>query len=92
MNKIEIIKFEKLDCAPCMAVSTALTQKNIPYTAVNAFDNPEKAAEFKIRSLPTTICIVNGQEIARAIGSDIKNVIKEFNKQTDKNKGLMLEL
>lgn len=62
------IKFEKQDCAPCNMVSDYLDRKGIDYEKINAFDQPEVAARFRVRSLPTVIVLDQEEEVGRVIG------------------------
>ena len=62
------IKFEKKDCAPCTQVSEYLDRKGVDYEKINAFDQPELAARFRVRSLPTLIVLDQEEEIGRVIG------------------------
>lgn len=63
-----VIKFEKKDCAPCTMVSDFLDRKGVDYEKINAFDQPELAAKFRVRSLPTVIVLEQEEEVGRAIG------------------------
>jgi thioredoxin 1 len=67
-NMARIIKFEKNDCAPCAQVSAYLDQKGIQYETVNPFDEPDLAAKFKIRTVPTVIVLENEEIQHRIIG------------------------
>lgn len=64
----KIIKFEKKDCAPCNMVSDYLDRKGVDYEKINAFDQPEVAAKFRVRSLPTVIILEKDEEVGRIIG------------------------
>ena len=63
-----IIKFEKNDCAPCAQVSAFLDNKGIQYETINPFDEPDMAAKFKIRSVPTVLVLDNDEVQQRIIG------------------------
>lgn len=63
-----IIKFEKNDCAPCAQVSAYLDQKGIKYESINPFDQPDLAAKFKVRTVPTVIVLENDEIQHRIIG------------------------
>lgn len=63
-----IIKFEKNDCNPCAMVSEFLDRKGVEYERINAFDNPEMAMKFKVRTVPTVILMENDAEIKRVMG------------------------
>lgn len=63
-----IIKFEKDDCAPCAQVSAYLDGKGIHYETVNPFDQPDLAARFKIRTVPTVIVLKDDEVHQRFVG------------------------
>ena len=64
----KLIKFEKNDCNPCAMVSEFLDKKGVSYERVNAFDNPEMAMKFKVRTVPTVILMENDAEVKRVMG------------------------
>ena len=64
----KIIKFEKNDCNPCAMVSEFLDKKGVKYERINAFDNPEIAMKFKVRTVPTVILMENDAEVKRVMG------------------------
>lgn len=61
-----IIKFEKNDCAPCAQVSAFLDNRGIAYETINPFDQPDLAAKFKIRTVPTVL-VLNDEEVQQRI-------------------------
>lgn len=63
-----IIKFEKNDCAPCAQVSAFLDNRGITYETINPFDQPDLAAKFKIRTVPTVLVLNNEEVRQRIIG------------------------
>ena len=64
----KIIKFEKNDCNPCAMVSEFLDKKGVEYERINAFDNPEMAMKFRVRTVPTVILMENDAEVKRVMG------------------------
>lgn len=64
----KIIKFEKNDCNPCVMVSEFLDKKGVKYERINAFDNPEMAMKFRVRTVPTVILMENDAEVKRVMG------------------------
>ena len=64
----KIIKFEKNDCNPCAMVSEFLDRKGVKYERINAFDNPEMAMKFRVRTVPTVILMENDAEVKRVMG------------------------
>ncbi len=67
---MKIIKFYKNGCAPCNSVATYLTSKGIEdVESVNIFDDPDKAFDYHIMSVPVTILMgPHHEEVSRVIG------------------------
>ena len=76
----KLIKFEKNDCNPCAMVSEFLDRKGVEYERINAFDNPEMAMKFKVRTVPTVILMENDAEVKRVMGFKME----ELNEMTSK--------
>lgn len=76
----KIIKFEKNDCNPCAMVSEFLDKKGVKYERINAFDNPEMAMKFRVRTVPTVILMENDAEVKRVMGFKME----ELNEMTSK--------
>ncbi len=71
----KLIKFEKNDCNPCAMVSELLEKNGISYERINAFDNPEMAMKFKVRTVPTVILVDDkNNEIKRTMGFKIEEL------------------
>lgn len=70
---MKLIKFGAVWCQPCQQVSKALTSINfegIGLAEVNIDDNPEYAADLKVRAVPTLIlCDADGNELSRKVGA-----------------------
>ena len=76
-----IIKFEKEDCNPCLMVSEYFKTHSIAFDAINPFNNPEVAVKYKIRSVPTTLLIENGEVLMRVTGyqpNELKSMIESL--------------
>lgn len=84
----EVIKADKkvlLDfwaswCAPCMMLSpsvdeTAEERDDIVVGKINVDEQPELAASFAIRSIPTLVVMENGKIINKSVGVISKNEI-----------------
>lgn len=81
MDMKKLVKFEKDGCNPCSMVSDWLDQRNVEYEKVNAFDDPMRAAQAKVRSVPTLILMEDDVEVARTVGfkpDEIENLIKQL--------------
>lgn len=83
---ISIIKFSSKSCGPCQRMKPIfdklkLEYKNSKIIEVDVDDNPEKATEFDVRSIPTISIIKNGEEIDRLIGFQSDDQLRKvFNK------------
>ena len=70
----KLIKFEKNDCNPCAMVSELLEKNGVSYERINAFDNPEMAMKFKVRTVPTVILVDGEEEIKRTMGFKLEEL------------------
>lgn len=80
--KKTIIKFEKSDCQPCKSVSQHFLENGIIHESINAFDNPDMARAYRVKSVPTVVLLVDGTEIKRSVGfkiQEIEEIIYLFN-------------
>jgi thioredoxin 1 len=68
-------------CGPCRAVAPALEALRQDYDGratiakLNVDENPEAAARFGVRSIPTLILFQNGEEKERLVGAHPKATI-----------------
>lgn len=63
-----ILKFSAEWCGPCKSLSKILADAEIQYTEVNIDEDPELAAEHKVRNVPTLIYKDGDSEIGRMVG------------------------
>ncbi len=79
---MKLIKFEKANCVPCQMVQNYLDDKGVEVEKVNPFDNPDKAVEYNISSVPVTILLDdNGNEVVRSNGfkpDELENLISQL--------------
>ena len=84
LEGLSIVKFSAPWCGSCSHLTPnllkAVQAQPIDFTLAecNIDNNQELAAEFGIRSLPTTVILKNGKEIKRMVGNKVINEIKEF--------------
>lgn len=75
---MKVIKFEQPNCVPCKLVSEFLDGK-VEYEKISAFDDPDKAADFGVMSVPVVVVLDdNGTEIARTTGykeNELNNIV-----------------
>lgn len=76
---IEIIVVTAPWCAPCRQYKPLLTKTlgTHPLTIIDTDEQPQKAAELGVTTLPTTICMVDGQEIGRIEGAVPKKMLMD---------------
>lgn len=77
----KVIVFSATWCANCNAQRQKLTQAGIEYEVVDVDKEMQKAREFKVRSLPTTV-IVEGDTIVRQLTGitnteEVKKLLKD---------------
>lgn len=77
----KVIVFSATWCANCNAQKQKLTQAGIEYEVVDVDKEMQKAREFKVRSLPTTV-IVEGDTIVRQLTGitnteEVKKLLKD---------------
>ena len=78
---MKILKFYAEWCGPCKVVGQNLKNAGLPIEVVevDVEDNDDLVAEYKVRSVPTTVLLAdNGEELKRWIGIFDVNEIKEF--------------
>jgi thioredoxin 1 len=64
----KVLKFEKDECNPCVLVSDFLTKNNINFEKIDAYNEPEMALKFKIRSVPTTLLVNDDEVLLKVVG------------------------
>ena len=74
---MRIIKFQKQNCVPCEQLGEWLDNNNVDYEAVDAFDRPDLASKYRLRSVPTLVLEKDNGEV---------ELIKGFNPQVLKEK------
>lgn len=70
-------------CGPCRMVSPIIedlseSTDGVNFVKVNVDDDPELAAQFGVRSIPTLILFKNGNELDRIIGFAPKQKLQQF--------------
>lgn len=72
---IELLKFTKTNCRPCVAVShylseiaSELTSQGVTITEYNIANVPDLIEKYNLQAAPTLIFTRNGVEITRIVG------------------------
>jgi thioredoxin-like negative regulator of GroEL len=74
----QIIFFGASWCGPCKAFKPLMEslQSEMPIQFIDVDLSSQTAAQYNIRSVPTTIVVQNGTEIGRAVGAKTKEEIR----------------
>lgn len=78
----QIVLFSMPTCGPCKMMKPGLDFvqrdfENIGVYEIDATEEPELAAKLNVMSTPTTIYLMDGKEVDRAVGFETVPKIKE---------------
>lgn len=66
---MRLLKLERYNCVPCKMVENYLQDLGVEYEKINIEDNPEKAMEYGVMSVPVTLLLDDdGNEVDRVVG------------------------
>lgn len=72
----EVVVFSASWCGQCQPFKKALEQQGISFENVDADEHQKKMMEIGVRSLPTTLVMESGIEVARIVGNKPQEVKK----------------
>ena len=74
----QILYFSSTWCGPCRTFKPVMEslQSEMSVTFIDVDSSPQTAAQYNVRSVPTTIVVQNGIEIGRAVGAKTKEEIR----------------
>ena len=82
-SSFKVLVFSAEWCGPCQMYHPVLDEYAVQYSHTNIIDIdidklPEVAAEYNVTSVPTTILLENGKELAREVGVMPVDVLDDF--------------
>lgn len=81
---IELLDFSAEWCPPCQQMKPVFEELEkefagkVEFKKIDIDNEGEKAAEFKVMSVPTFVIIKDGQEISRKVGALSREVLKSW--------------
>jgi thioredoxin 1 len=80
-NRLVLVDFWAEWCGPCRKVSPILdaisNETGLLVGKLNIDENPEKAMEYKVSSIPTMVLFMDGNPVHSIIGAKPKHVMME---------------
>lgn len=81
-NVATVVDFWAVWCGPCRQIAPALAELagqyegKVQVAKLNVDENPQTAADFGIRSIPTLVVVKGGKEVDRHVGSGPKAMLR----------------
>ena len=83
MSDPAVVKFGAAWCGPCRMYAPAFervsnTRPGVAFISVDIDEDTEAAQRFAVSSVPTTIIVKDGQEVARLSGAKSTSILTRF--------------
>lgn len=80
---MNLLLLSQPSCNPCKSVKGFLQERSVNYQEFNVQEQPEKASQYNIMSVPVTILLnSDGNEVARSTGfnpAQLESLITKLN-------------
>lgn len=78
----QVVKIGAQWCSPCHAIEPTLndlaSELKVDLLKVDTDENPEFAADYGVRNIPTVIAFRDGQEVSRIVGNPPKDKLRQL--------------